>query len=239
MKSKTEYIMTNLMNGSKFVYQTSRVQSMTFMEVKDWYNLTRDSQPFIGDLNGDMIDDIIFNNANNDNFTNAGQGRLNVAIFMPNKNEYDIHNFKNALVDEDCGGLTSQIENPLLSTPHSVAMPDFDGDCMSDLFITVEDEKDGSNKAYEIYIRREQNISQTDSSGMIKTPSSNFQNSFCLVQYDDISQIQNNNLFEFADIDRDGFIDMLFLTDKKTMNFIVAYNMLKPTNLYADAPKTK
>lgn len=26
---------------------------------------------------------------------------------------------------------------------------------------------------------------------------------------------------------------MLFLTDKKSMNFIVAYNMLKPTNTYA------
>ena len=50
--------------------------------------------------------------------------------------------------------------------------------------------------------------------------------SFCLVQYDDISNIQNNQVFDFADIDRDGMVDMLFITDKKTMNFIVNYNML-------------
>jgi len=30
---------------------------------------------------------------------------------------------------------------------------------------------------------------------------------------------------------------MLYLTDKKSMNFIVAYNMLKSTNLYSDTPR--
>lgn len=65
---------------------------------------------------------------------------------------------------------------------------------------------------------------------MSKTLSANYQNGFCLAQYDEISKIQNSNIFEFADIDRDGFVDMLFLTDKKTMNFIVAYNMLKSSN---------
>ena len=92
------------MSGSKFVYQTGRVQSLTFMEVKDSFNLTKDSQPFVGDLNGDMIDDLIFNNANDDQHTQNGKGRLNVAIFMPGKDKYDVHNFKNAMVDEDCGG---------------------------------------------------------------------------------------------------------------------------------------
>ena len=29
------------------------------------------------------------------------------------------------------------IENPVLTTPHSVSMVDFDGDCLSDLFLTV------------------------------------------------------------------------------------------------------
>lgn len=33
-------------------------------------------------------------------------------------------------------------------------------------------------------------------------------------------------MFEFADIDRDGMVDMLFITDRNTMNFIVNYNML-------------
>lgn len=71
--------------------------------------------------------------------------------------------------------------------------------------------------------------------GMAKTPSKNHQNGFCLAQFDDISKIQNNQIFEFADIDRDGFVDMLYLTDKKTMNFIVNYNMLKSNNNFASS----
>lgn len=46
------------------------------------------------------------------------------------------------------------------------------------------------------------------------------------MQYDDISNIPNNQIFEFADIDRDGMVDMLFMTDRRNMNFIVNYNML-------------
>ena len=39
-------------------------------------------------------------------------------------------------------------------------------------------------------------------------------------------------MFEFADIDRDGMIDMLFLTNKHTMNIIINYNMLpSPTKI--------
>jgi hypothetical protein len=47
------------------------------------------------------------------------------------------------------------------------------------------------------------------------------------MQYEDISKIKNQQMFEFADIDRDGLIDMIFLTDQTGMNFIVNYNMLK------------
>lgn len=132
-----------------------------------------------------MIDDIIFNNAENNVHTR--KGRMNVAIFMPEKNQYDIHNFKDAMVDDDCNGLTSPVENPMLTTPHSVSRPDFDGDCMADLFITIQDQNDPNRKYYEIYIRREEN--NTDSYGYTKSPSSNNQNGFCLAQYDDISKI--------------------------------------------------
>ena len=58
------------------------------------------------------------------------------------------------MVDPDCGGVASQIKEPMLTTPHSVSMVDFDGDCMSDLFMTVKDES-SSKVFYEIYIRRE------------------------------------------------------------------------------------
>lgn len=52
-------------------------------------------------------------------------------------------------------------------------------------------------------------------------------NSFCRVQFDEISTIENQHFFEFADVDRDGMVDMLFLADKRTTSLIVNYNMLK------------
>ncbi len=41
-----------------------------------------------------------------------------------------------------------------LSIPHTVAQVDFDGDCLSDLFMTVYDASSGKT-FYEIYLRRE------------------------------------------------------------------------------------
>ena len=39
-------------------------------------------------------------------------------------------------------------------------------------------------------------------------------------------------MYEFADIDRDGMIDMLYFADKNTMNIIINYNMLaNPTSV--------
>jgi len=84
MKEQTDNIMKNLMGGYNMVYKSNNIKSLTFMDTKDVFNLHKDSQPFIGDLNGDMIDDIIFNNAENNVHTR--KGRLNVAIFMPEKN---------------------------------------------------------------------------------------------------------------------------------------------------------
>jgi len=179
-----------------------------------------------------MVDDILFNNQDDGQVTR--HGRLNVALFNEKTGKYDVGNFRNMMVDQDCGGATRALESPRLTTPHSVSMPDFDGDCMSDLFLTVEDESDPSKKFYEIYVRREQVPPFNDTSKVMPTDGLR---SFCLVQTDDISQIQNNQIFEFADVDRDGLIDMLYLTDKKSMNFIVAYNMLKSTNLYSDTPR--
>jgi hypothetical protein len=125
------------------------------------------------------------------------------------------------MIDPDCdgvnGGLQSQLKEPKLTNPHSVSMVDFDGDCLSDLFMTVQDEKTGK-MFYEIYLRRENKANDLGFS------------SFCLVAYDDISNINNQHLFEFADIDRDGLIDMIYLTDTQGMNFIVNYNMLKSSN---------
>jgi len=65
------------------------------------------------------------------------KGRLNVAIYNKETHKYDIGNFRDLMVDPNCGGVQSRIENPEMTTPHSAAMIDFDGDCMADLFLTV------------------------------------------------------------------------------------------------------
>lgn len=140
-----------------------------------------------------------------------------MAIYNPASAGYDVANFKESMVDPECNGLNSLTKEPKLTTPHSVSMVDFDGDCLADLFMTVQDEKTGQ-KFWEIYIRRE------------NPNSNNGYNSFCLMQYDDISKINNQHMFEFSDIDRDGLVDMVFLTDQQGMNFVVNYNMLKSPN---------
>jgi len=64
--------------------------------------------------------------------------------------------FENALLvrDPEEGCIAKRIENKRLTVPHSTALIDFDGDCMADLFVTVQDLTTGK-KFYEIYLRRE------------------------------------------------------------------------------------
>lgn len=60
-------------------------------------------------------------------------------------------------------------------------MIDLDGDCLSDLFLTVKDVSTGKYY-YEIYLRREQ-IQFTDTN----QDTQNAMNSFCLVAREEIS----------------------------------------------------
>lgn len=108
-------------------------------------------------------------------------------------------------------------------------MIDFDGDCLSDLFLTVVDQSTGKSY-YEIYLRRERESAGDDSED---TPSLSVNetentlrglNTFCLVAREEIPA-SSNNLFHFADIDRDAMIDMLFVT-KNDLNLNIYYNKL-------------
>ena len=40
-----------------------------------------------------------------------------------------------------------------MTTPHAISLVDFDGDCLTDLFVTAKDSS--GNNYYEIYLRRE------------------------------------------------------------------------------------
>ena len=155
------------------VFKPGNVKSLTFEEVPQVLTMTQGSQPFIGDLNGDQIDDIIFNNHKAD----AKLGKLNVALYNSETHKYDIGNFREQMVDPSCGGAKSKIVAPELTTPHSVSMIDFDGDCLSDLFMTVQEQDNPSKKYYEIYLRREQ-LQNPESP---EKPRTNGLKSFCLV----------------------------------------------------------
>ena len=66
--------------------------------------------------------------------------------------------FNEAIVGSDYSepGCLSPLASKSLTKPHSTAMIDFDGDCMTDLFVTV---KSGGKSYYEIYLRREKSES--------------------------------------------------------------------------------
>ena len=84
------------------------IKSITFVEVPQILYLTKGSQPFVGDINGDYYDDVIFNNKD----AKGTGGKVNVAIFNPETRKYDISNFKETMVDPTCGGLASPLAAP-------------------------------------------------------------------------------------------------------------------------------
>eukprot|EP00352_Strombidinopsis_acuminata_P007097 CAMPEP_0176362462 /NCGR_PEP_ID=MMETSP0126-20121128/18448_1 /TAXON_ID=141414 ORGANISM="Strombidinopsis acuminatum, Strain SPMC142" /NCGR_SAMPLE_ID=MMETSP0126 /ASSEMBLY_ACC=CAM_ASM_000229 /LENGTH=120 /DNA_ID=CAMNT_0017718395 /DNA_START=655 /DNA_END=1017 /DNA_ORIENTATION=- len=113
--------------------------------------------------------------------------------------------------DSSEGCRQDYLSDAVLSTPHSASLVDFDGDCISDLFITVTS---GGKSYYEIYLRRERvaSLSEVEDEAANKTtvnaPVKGL-NSYCLIARQEVPDY-SGNLFTFSDIDRDGMIDMLY-----------------------------
>ena len=167
-----------------------------------------DSQPFVGDLNGDYLDDIMFTEP-------GATSQVMVALQIPEKvldqpPTFFTTTFEHALLirDENYGCIDKPIENKRLTVPHSIGLVDFDGDCMADLFVTVQDLTTGK-KYYEIYLRREVSESvkiTTTSETQTSTPSNSTTaqtssaseeesaeqltglGSFCLVQREEVPE---------------------------------------------------
>lgn len=90
--------------------QAPQIKSMAFIEVPQVFIISPKSQVFIGDLNGDYIDDVIFNLEQP--LPVLKGGKLSVAIFNTTMQTYDVGNFKDKMVDPDCGGFKSQLDAP-------------------------------------------------------------------------------------------------------------------------------
>ena len=62
MEAQTNKIINEVIGENHMVYKTQAIKTLNFEEVSAILTLSAGSQPFIGDINGDQIDDIIFNN---------------------------------------------------------------------------------------------------------------------------------------------------------------------------------
>ena len=107
------------------------------------------------------------------------------------------------VTDETEGCMSKTLSSVELSLPHSASLIDLDGDCISDLFLTVKDTS-SDKYFYEIYLRRDRSKADVYQEN---TSNQNGLNSYCLVAR---QEIDAGSVFKFADVDRDGMIDMVY-----------------------------
>lgn len=205
-----------------------------FDELKTFLKIESKSHPFIVDLNGDFTDDVMYTD------TSSNKIKIAYQAVVDGEETFVIRDFYDAIpmktLEPDC--ITKTIPNARMTSPHSMSLIDLDGDCMSDLFLTVEDSSSGK-KYYEIWLRRE---AQTplDISGERPVAKNNKTaeydeddfppnmltglQSFCLVTREEIPSGMRN-LFSLVDVDRDGMVDMVYLKDD-SMQLYTHYNRL-------------
>lgn len=91
-------------------------------------------------------------------YTDSSSGQIKVAFqaVVGGDETFIVKDFASSIpmAKPEAGCLTRSSSNVRLTSPHSASMIDFDGDCMSDLFLTVQDASSGT-KYYEIWLRRE------------------------------------------------------------------------------------
>ena len=97
-----------------------------------------------------------------------------IAFQVPQEQgQLHVMSFNDAIVGSDAeSACITPFSSKALSTPHSTAMVDFDGDCMVDLFVTVQS---GGRTYYETYIRRERgdNVELDEATSQKHTPGHN------------------------------------------------------------------
>ena len=70
-------------------------------------------------------------------YNQPGASDIMIAFQVPNDPALlHVTSFNDALIADE-GGCKTPFDSKQLSEPHSVAMVDLDGDCMTDLFVTI------------------------------------------------------------------------------------------------------
>lgn len=117
---------------AKLAFYDYEASKGLFSKVKFEIEMAPKSQPFIADFNGDFLQDVMFN-------TVEGTA-MQVAYQDKETGHFKIKPFQSSMLvqDETVGCISKTIPSAILSTPHSASMIDLDGDCISDLFLTVQ-----------------------------------------------------------------------------------------------------
>lgn len=99
--------------------------------------------------------------------------------------------------------------NCKLPSPHSNAFIDLDGDCLADLFLVCQDDTSSSGLSYQIWKNAKDSGFELAQTGSLPA---------------------GTGQISFADMDRDGTMDMVFptCTSSEGCNINIAYNQQMP-----------
>ncbi|KAK9897721.1 hypothetical protein P389DRAFT_169746 [Cystobasidium minutum MCA 4210] len=105
--------------------------------------------------------------------------------------------------------LDSATFNCKIPSPHSNAFIDLDGDCLADLFLVCQDSASSTGLAYQIWINSKESGFRLAQTGSLPA---------------------GTGQISFADMDRDGTIDMVFATctSREGCHINIAYNQQMP-----------
>jgi len=141
----------------------------------------------------------------------------------PYLNKYAFKEFNDFILTPEMDTNCMQPNDDILSSPHSNAFLDIDGDCIPDLFLqktkkVVSEGKTTFYNYFEIYITK--NVNETNMYCLVESGKS-------LTRQKPQEKIEDVNvpLIQFNDFDRDGMLDLLFYHENEIH---IHFNLLIP-----------
>lgn len=144
--TSTHNILKVFQQVSKGIFKEFKESSINGLE------LHNGGQPFILDINGDMLTDFIY-------VSNEATPKIKVALGNSyNSQQFNITSFSDFVMSPaDDPHCKAPSEDDLLATPNSNAYMDLDGDCIPDIFMQKTRKIPGTNQTesyHEIYAQK-------------------------------------------------------------------------------------